>query len=401
MNWQRTFSFIWAGQFISLLTTSIAGYAVILWLSVETKSAAVLAAATIASILPQAVLGIFSGVFVDRWNRKRTMIIADSSVAFFTLILCALFYSGIVDRRFLYIILSFRSAASAFHMPAMQAAVPLLAPESELLRIAGVNQTIQSVCIIAAPALAALLIGVTEIYNVLLLDVAGALFACTSLLFIHIPDPAKKTAEPPRIFKALREGYREVAKHRGLRLLFLFSIIFMFGVVPLGALFPLMTLEIFHGGIFQVSLVETVWGGGMLIGGTLLSLKKVGFNRIILINTMYIILGGGFFISGLLPASGFIFFLILSGTGGVAGTIYHASFTAVIQQVIDPSVLGRVFSIFTSINLLPAVIGLLFTGFFSDIVGLSATFIFTGGVFIFIGAISFFIPALNALKKQL
>ena len=77
------------------------------------------------------------------------MILADSFIAFCTLILAVLFYLDIAKIEHIYILLALRSVGSAFHMPAMQASIPLLAPKSELIRIAGINQIIQSACNIA------------------------------------------------------------------------------------------------------------------------------------------------------------------------------------------------------------------------------------------------------------
>ena len=79
-NWKKKFIIIWSGQLFSILSSSIAQFAIVLWISLETGSAEVLSFATIAALLPQVVLGPFAGVFVDRWSRKWTMILADSFV---------------------------------------------------------------------------------------------------------------------------------------------------------------------------------------------------------------------------------------------------------------------------------------------------------------------------------
>ena len=164
-NWKRVFAIIWTGQFLSILTSSIVNFAIVLWLSLETGSAEVLAFATMAALLPQSVLGLFTGIFIDRWKRKRVMIMADSFIAFCTLILAVLFYFDLAKISHIYVLLALRSVGSAFHMPAMQASVPLLAPKSELMRIAGINQVIQSVCNIAGPALAGLFITMMNCLN--------------------------------------------------------------------------------------------------------------------------------------------------------------------------------------------------------------------------------------------
>ena len=398
-NWKRVFAIIWTGQFLSILTSSIVNFAIVLWLSLETGSAEVLAFATMAALLPQSVLGLFTGIFIDRWKRKRVMIMADSFIAFCTLILAVLFYFDLAKISHIYVLLALRSVGSAFHMPAMQASVPLLAPKSELMRIAGINQVIQSVCNIAGPALAGLFI--TKMTNILLLDVAGAAFACLSLCFVFIPDPSHEERNSElHLWREAKEAIMEVRNQYGLSWLFLLSILATFVIMPVSVLFPLMTLNHFAGNAFQVSLVEVSWGGGALLAGALLGLKKYRWNEILLINGMYIALGLTFLFSGLLPVSGFIWFAVLTALGGVCGSLYFATFTTVIQSRIDPGVMGRVFSFYMSFSMLPSMIGLLSTGFLADSIGLGNTFIISGGFLCLIGIISFFIPSLISLKES-
>ena len=400
-NWKRVFAIIWTGQFLSILTSSIVNFAIVLWLSLETGSAEVLAFATMAALLPQSVLGLFTGIFIDRWKRKRVMIMADSFIAFCTLILAVLFYFDLAKISHIYVLLALRSVGSAFHMPAMQASVPLLAPKSELMRIAGINQVIQSVCNIAGPALAGLFITMMKMTNILLLDVAGAAFACLSLCFVFIPDPSHEERNSElHLWREAKEAIMEVRNQYGLSWLFLLSILATFVIMPVSVLFPLMTLNHFAGNAFQVSLVEVSWGGGALLAGALLGLKKYRWNEILLINGMYIALGLTFLFSGLLPVSGFIWFAVLTALGGVCGSLYFATFTTVIQSRIDPGVMGRVFSFYMSFSMLPSMIGLLSTGFLADSIGLGNTFIISGGFLCWIGIISFFIPSLISLKES-
>ena len=400
-NWKRVFAIIWTGQFLSILTSSIVNFAIVLWLSLETGSAEVLAFATMAALLPQSVLGLFTGIFIDRWKRKRVMIMADSFIAFCTLILAVLFYFDLAKISHIYVLLALRSVGSAFHMPAMQASVPLLAPKSELMRIAGINQVIQSVCNIAGPALAGLFITMMKMTNILLLDVAGAAFAWLSLCFGFIPDPSHEERNSElHLWREAKEAIMEVRNQYGLSWLFLLSILATFVIMPVSVLFPLMTLNHFAGNAFQVSLVEVSWGGGALLAGALLGLKKYRWNEILLINGMYIALGLTFLFSGLLPVSGFIWFAVLTALGGVCGSLYFATFTTVIQSRIDPGVMGRVFSFYMSFSMLPSMIGLLSTGFLADSIGLGNTFIISGGFLCLIGIISFFIPSLISLKES-
>lgn len=399
-TWKRTFAIIWTGQFVSLLSSSAVNFAIIIWLSLETGSAEVLAFAAIAAFLPQTIIGPFAGVYIDRWDRKRTMIAADGFIALCTLVMSALFYLGYSDLVFIYILLALRSVGSAFHMPAMQASVPLLAPESELLRIGGINQVIQSVSSIAGPALGALAIGLMDIGNVLLLDIGGAIIAISSLLLVHIPNPKRSGEHHPGIKQVLRDlrlGIVAVTSDKGISWLFLFSVLATFCIMPVAVLFPLLTLQHFDGGKFEMSLIEVVWGIGMLVGGGLLGIFKPTINKVIIINAMHILLGASLAVSGILPVTGFVFFVALTVLGGVAASIYNASFTTILQEKIDPAMLGRVFSMYFSIALLPSMIGLLSTGFLADTVGISLTFVILGSVIGVIGIASFFVPELMKL----
>lgn len=400
-NWKRVFAIIWTGQFFSILTSSIVNFAIILWLSFETKSAEVLAFAAIAAMLPQSVLGLFAGIYIDRWKRKRVMIMADSFIAFCTLILAVLFYLDVAKIGHIYILLALRSVGSAFHMPAMQASVPLLAPKSELIRIAGINQIIQSACNIAGPALAALFISFMEMTNILLLDVIGAALACTSLLFVKIPDPDNtERTQKVHLLKEAKEALTEVRAQSGLSWLFVLSIIATFFIMPVSVLFPLMTLDHYSGNAFQISLVEAAWGIGALLGGAFLGMKKFKLNEISLINWMYILLGLTFGLSGILPVSGYPLFVGLTAIGGISGSLYMASFTTVVQTRINPVVMGRVFSFYMSVSLLPSMIGLLSTGFLADNIGIGNTFVIGGGLVGLIGVISFVSPGIMELKRS-
>jgi len=116
-NWKKTFAVIWSGQLASILSSSVVAFAIIFWVSLETGSAQVLALATIAGMLPQSLLGPLVGVYVDRWDRKWTMILADSFIALCTLLLAVLFWLGVARMWHIYVLLACRSIGSAF-MPA-------------------------------------------------------------------------------------------------------------------------------------------------------------------------------------------------------------------------------------------------------------------------------------------
>lgn len=401
-NWKRTFAIIWSGQLFSTLSSSVVGFAVIFWLSIQTGSAEILALSTIATLLPQLLLGLFTGVYVDRWDRRKTMICADLFVALNSGLLAALFFfsEGEADILYIYLLLALRSVGSAFHIPAMQASTPLLAPESQLMRIAGINQVIFSLSTIAGPAIAAVFVASMNMTLVLLMDVAGALLATISLLLVKIPNPPKSSELVPHLKREIKEGFHALLQNNTILWLFIFIVFATFFIMPVATMFPLLTLDHFLGDAYRMSLIEIVWGVGMLAGGAIMSIKLMGnINKIILINTMYIILGITFALSGMLPQEGYWFFAALTIIGGVSAAIFHGSFMVVMQTSLDPGVMGRAFSIFDTFSMLPALVGLLLTGYIADNIGITNTFVISGSAIIIIGILSFLTPALNKFRN--
>lgn len=264
-NWKKKFIIIWSGQLFSILSSSIAQFAIVLWISLETGSAEVLSFATIAALLPQVVLGPFAGVFVDRWSRKWTMILADSFVALCSGIIALLFYLDVIEIWQIYLLLMLRSVGSAFHAPAMKSSIPLLAPEKELTRIASINQTIQALCNICGPVLGAALIVSTNMSVVMLLDVAGAAIACTTLMFVFIPNPEKTETETTNnVLRDMKEGFQAICSNCGLKWVMVTEVLITFFIMPVVALIPLMTLKNFSGTAYQVSLIELLFGSGVI-----------------------------------------------------------------------------------------------------------------------------------------
>ncbi|MDF2652647.1 MAG: macrolide transporter [Paenibacillus sp.] len=144
-----------------------------------------------------ALLGPFIGVWLDRWNRKLTMMVADSVIAFSSLVMGAWFLWGDPSLWVVYAILFIRSAATSFHAPSFQAVIPLIAPEEQLTKVAGWHQLVFSASTVLGPALGIAVYSATSLGLVLLLDVAGALLANFMLLLVKIHQPKQKAVQAP------------------------------------------------------------------------------------------------------------------------------------------------------------------------------------------------------------
>ncbi|MBP1082384.1 MULTISPECIES: MFS transporter [Bacillus] len=144
-NWKRIFFALYTGQFFSLLSSAAVQFSIIWWLTDTAGSPLLLALAGVAGFLPQALVGPLAGTIIDRHSRKMIMILADMIVALGSLLLFTSMYFSEPSIVLVILVLVVRSLATAFHMPAMQASVPLLAPEKHLTKVAGWGQMISSV----------------------------------------------------------------------------------------------------------------------------------------------------------------------------------------------------------------------------------------------------------------
>lgn len=399
--WLRTFLIIFAGQAFSLLGSAAVNFALVWWLTARTGSAGILAYASIAALLPQALLGLLVGPFIDRWDRRLTMIAADTFIAATSLVLLALFALGTPSTGAVIGIIALRSVGAAFHTPASQAAVPMYVPAEHLMRVAGWNYFLVSGVSMAGPVLGAFLMGVLPMAGVIALDVAGAGFAVTSLLLVRIPHPEKTAAGAVAVglLAEFREGWRELVRHRGLLDLTLVLVAVTLVYMPLNAFFPLMTFDHFSGDAVRASIAELAFGGGMLAGSAGIGALAARVPGTRLVGSGIFLLGLMAGVSGLLPSSGFWVFAVLCVFMGASAPLFGAPLTALFQGLIDPAKLGRVMSLYMAMTTLVAPVGLLAAGPLAEITGVAPWFALSGALMFLTGLPVWLLPAVRRLDQ--
>lgn len=402
-SWLRTFLIIFTGQAFSLLGSFAVNFALVWWLTAETGSASVLAFASIAAILPQALLGPLAGPFIDRWDRRLTMIIADLVIAATSVWLLFAFAAGKPAVAVIMLVIAARSAGAAFHTPASQAAVPMYVPAEQLMRVAGWNFFLSSGVAMAGPVLGAFLMSVTSIATVMAVDIVGAAVAVGSLLIVRIPHPERAESQPGGIafLTEFAEGWRELVSHRGLFDLTLVLAAVTVLYMPLNALFPLMTFSHFRGGAAAASYVEAAFGAGMLVGSMAIGMLSQRFSGVRLIGGGILLVGGMLAVSGILPTSGYWVFVVLCVFMGFSVPLFGAPITAMFQGLVDPAKLGRVMSLYMTIAMLMAPIGLLFAGPLAEQVGVGRWFAISGVLIAVMGLVAWSIPAVRGLDAAM
>ncbi|MBU1050600.1 MFS transporter, partial [Candidatus Bipolaricaulota bacterium] len=273
-HWKSPFFAIWGGQALSLFGSRLVQFALVWWLARETDSATVLAIAAMMAYVPMVFLSPFAGALVDRWSRRRVMIVADSGIALATVVLAFLFVSGHARIPYIYGLMFIRAVGGAFHWPAMQAATTLMVPDQHLSRIAGLNQSLHGMAMLLSPLLGALLIEILPMQGVLAIDVCTAAVAVLPLLFIHIPELARDPGEQtqrPSVLRDMIQGLSFAARWRGMLLLILGLALMNFVVNPAFSLMPLYVTRVLNGDVILFGSMQALFGIGFILGGVLLS----------------------------------------------------------------------------------------------------------------------------------
>jgi DHA3 family macrolide efflux protein-like MFS transporter len=388
-GWKVKFFAIWTGQLFSLLGSSLVQFALVWYLTKTTGSAAVLAGATIAAILPEIILGPFVGALVDRWNRRMIMILADAMIALCTAVLVLLFYLNQVEVWQIYVLVFMRSLGSAFHWPAMQASTSLLVPEQHLARVAGINQAVRGIIAVAAPPLGALLMDLLPMYSVLMVDIVTAFFAILPLLFVSIPQPKGTTTipltSPVQLWHEVLEGIRFMRNWPGAIALMFIATFINFLLAPSDTLLPLLVKDHFNGGAWQLSFVASSMGVGFVIGGLTLGVWG-GFKRKIVTSLTGVCgIGVGVVIMGLAPSSMLWVAILGAAFLGIMVPIANGPLHALLQAKVPHEMQGRIFTLISSLAMATMPLSMLIAAPIADQIGVQAWYLIGGVATLLVG----------------
>ena len=403
LHWRKNINLFLTGQFLSGITSMIVQYAIIWYLTKETGSATILSFATLLGMIPMVLLSPFAGPLVDRWDKKRLLILTDIIVALFAMVLVVV---GTISDTFplwlVFVSLFIRAIAQTFQMPTIQSILPTMVPEEEPTRINGQLGMVQSANFIIAPAIGAFLFTVIPINWLILLDVLGAVFGVGLLVFVTIPKVISQ-GETIHLLTDTKFGVKKLYENKGLWHIMLNGAVFTLLFMPAASLYPLMTMGYFGQNVGQAGLVEVVYSVGMLAGGAVIGFFGKWKDRMKPIFMAYVVVGTTIGASGLLPGTtqGFFYFLLLNAGAGFATPYFNTLLMAIIQQSYEPNVLGRVLGVFNSLMTLPGPIGLIFAGPLTDKIGVEKMFLIAGIGTLLCGIVLFLTPVARNYDKEL
>ena len=338
-----TFSIVWLGQFVSLAGSGITSFAVGVWTFERTGSATHFALIGLCAVLPRVVLSPLAGTLVDRWDRRRAMIVSDLGAGLTTLCLFLLLLAGQLEIWHIYLLTGINAAFATLQWPAFSAATALLVPKEHLGRANGLVQLGTAVSEILAPALAGTLFGIVHLQGIILIDFATFGLAVVTLVLVRFPEPDAALASRSAtgsLGRDLTFGWEYISTRPGLLgLLVFFAIVnFFWGMV--GALITPMILSWTSSDV--LGMIIAIAGGGMLAGSLIMSIWGGPKRRINGVLHFELLGGACFILMGLSPS----FWPVAAGAFGAHVTIaiVYGSNQAIWQTKVAPEVQGRVFA---------------------------------------------------------
>lgn len=361
----RSYLFLWSGQLVSLLGSSVASFVIIWWITLETGSPLYLSLASIASFAPIIVLAPFAGVYVDRWSRRKLIGIVDFLQALVTLLLILLFSLRLVSIWQVLLVLTLRGVFQAFHNPAIQAIVPLMVARERLSRINGVIFLLNGVVNVLGPIIAATLLEIWRVDQILWIDAATFIVAVIPLLIIKIPSlrSQQEISQGKLSFrKEFREGLNFIKRAKGFGTLIMVATALNFLLSPLSTLLPYYVKFDHLGEVADLALVSALFQAGMIAGGLLMSLIR-GFRRkmVAIVIAIYVIFVS-YALLALTPTGIFWFMAIALSTAAFCLPIANVSTQTIIQTIVPPNVLGRVNSVIGALASAASPLGIILAG---------------------------------------
>ena len=405
LPWKTRFFTIWGGQAVSIIGSQLVQFALIWYLTVQTGSATVLATAALVGLLPNVILGPFIGTLVDRWDRRRIMLVSDTAITLMTIGLAVLFALDAVQVWQLYVVMFIRALFGSFHSNAMAASTSLMVPVEHLTRIQGINQMLNGGLNVISAPLGALLLGILPMQSILAVDVFSALFAIVPLLFTRIPQPERHSGiteddGQETIWQGVKSGLRYVISWPGLLIVSLMTVGINFTIIPAFSLMPLLVKETFGGSAIHLGWVESAMGIGMFVGGALLGVWG-GFKRNIVTSMLGLMgMGLGTLVFALAPSAALWLALIGSLLVGIMTPMTMGPFYAMIQTIVEPDMQARIFSLLNSFGAAMVPVGLLVAGPVADRFSIQVWFLFGGLLCILMAIGGLFIPAVMQIESR-
>ncbi|MFH2103013.1 MAG: MFS transporter [Chloroflexota bacterium] len=331
------------GQIVSITGSALTGFALGVWVYQRTQSTTQYALILLFSMLPSLVVAPFIGALVDRWDRRRVMILSDTGAAACTVLLAVLVHFQALQVWQIYVIMAVNSILRGFQTPAYLASISLIVPKEQLGRANGILQFEGASRYLISPMLAGWLMETIGVTGVMVIDLITFVVGITTVLMVRFPSPKPSGSDGAKRKSLWREagfGWKYIVSRPGFLALMVLFGLGNYANLMTDTVLPPMLLDITSPA--ALGSVLSAGGLGMLAGSMLMSAWGGPKRRILGVLGFKTLAGVGIMLIGIFQPVAWIAF---------ATFVYYFPFPlvngcdqAIWQSKVPPDVQGRVFA---------------------------------------------------------
>jgi MFS family permease len=372
----HNFRLFFCGQSLSLVGTWMTRLATS-WLVYRlTGSSFLLGVISFAGQIPTFFLGPVAGVWVDRWERRRVLLVTQFLAALQSLVLAGLTLSGHITVPEVVGLSVLQGLINAFDMPARQSfLVQMVDGRTDLSNAIALNSTMVNSARLLGPALAGIIIAAVGEGYCFLIDGLSYFAVIASLLAMKIEGHAVSKATAS-VLVQLKEGWTYVSTFAPIRAVLLSFAIVSFMGVPYTVLMPVFATRILHGGPHTLGFLMGAAGVGSIVSALSLAARKSVRGLYRVIPTVAALFGGGLIAFSF--SRNYWLSLALMSVTGFGMMQFAAASNTVIQTIVDDDKRGRVMSYYMMAYMGASPFGSLLAGSLAPVIGAPDTVLLCG-----------------------
>ncbi len=372
----RNYRLYFVGQGISLIGTWMTRVATS-WLVYRlTDSALLLGLVGFAGQLPTFIFAPFAGVWVDRLNRHRVLIVTQVLAMLQSLTLAVLVFGHIITVWQIILLGAFQGLINAFDMPTRQAfVVQMVEDKQDLGNAIALNSSMVNMARLIGPSLAGIIIAAVGEGVCFLLDGLSYIAVIVSLTAMRSV-LQQRFSRRAGVFSELREGWRYVVRFAPVRsILLLLALVSLFGM-PYTVLMPIFAGQVLKGGAHTLGFLMAASGFGALVGAVVLAARKsvLGLGKMIPVSTAVFGIG----LIGFSQSQSLWLSLLLLFAAGYGMMTQMAAGNTLLQTILPDERRGRVMSYYTMAFVGMTPFGSLLAGSLADRFGAPVTVLISG-----------------------
>jgi MFS family permease len=383
----RNYRLFLAGQSVSMVGTWMQQVAMS-WLVYRiTGSAFLLGVVGFTSQIPAFLFSPVAGVFADRWNRRRLLILTQALAMLQAALLAAIVLYGTVQVWHIIVLSLFLGIINAFDIPIRQSfVVEMVYHRDDLGNAIALNSSMVNGARLIGPAIAGLLVASFGEGVCFVLNSASYLAVLMALIAMRLDPIPQNLKQRRNVLHELREGFTYAFGFGPIRSILLLVALISLTGMPYAVLIPVFAKEVLHGGAHTFGFLMTAAGSGALVGTIYLASRKsvIGLGRLIVFATILFAIG----MSAFALSSNMFLSLVSLVIAGFGAMTLVASCNTILQTILEEKMRGRVMSLFTVAFVGIAPFGSFGAGAMADIIGPRDTLLI-GAVCCFAGAIMF------------